>query len=343
MNVSRFDGAPADWDTFVRAQAGWSHFHLYGWRTVIERAFGHECLYLVARDDAGRIAGVLPLVRVRSLIFGHFLVSMPFLNYGGPLGSGEAILALAAEATKLATQGNVKLLELRSRTELPIDLPVSHRKITVLLDLPDTPDALMKQLPAKLRSQVRRPTKDGVTAKIGPDQLGAFYEVFSQHMRDLGTPVLSRRFFEVARDVFGDQMVFAAAYHAGKPVACGCGFLWGNEFEISWASSLRSHNSMSPNMLIYWELMAHVIGRGGRIFNFGRCTRGSGTHKFKMQWGSREEQLWWYRFGREAVEADEGATPSQDKGVFALASRAWQRLPVPLTNRLGPAIVKFIP
>jgi FemAB-related protein (PEP-CTERM system-associated) len=345
MNVSRFDGAPADWDNFVRAQTGWSHFHLYGWRTVMERAFGHECIYLAARDEAGGIVGVLPLVRVRSLIFGHFLVSMPFLNYGGPLGSEEAIVVLVAEAKELAAGGKVKLLELRARTELPIDLPVSHRKITVLLDLPETPEALMKQLPAKLRSQVRRPTKDGVTARIGPDQLGAFYEVFAHHMRDLGTPVLSRRFFEVAREVFGDQMIFAAAYHQDRPVACGCGFLWDGEFEISWASSLRSHNSMSPNMLIYWELMAHVIGRGAGVFNFGRCTRGSGTHKFKMQWGSREEQLWWYRFGRGAEEGDEGggATPSQEKGVFALASRAWQRLPVPLTNRLGPAIVKFIP
>jgi FemAB-related protein (PEP-CTERM system-associated) len=343
MNVSRFEGAPADWDNFVRAQPGWVHFHLYGWRTVIERVFIHKCIYLAARDDAGRIAGVLPLIRVRSLIFGHFLVSMPFLNYGGPLGTKEAVVALVAEAKTLAARDRVTLLELRSRSQLPIDMVVSHRKITVLLDLPETPEALMKQLRAKLRSQVRRPTKDGVVVKIGADQLDAFYEVFAHHMRDLGTPVLPRRFFEVARAVFGDGIIFAAAYHQDQAVACGCGFLWDTEFEISWASSLRSYNAMSPNMLIYWELMSHVIGRGARIFNFGRCTRDSGTHKFKMQWGSREEQLWWYRFGRTAVEAERGATPSQDTGVFHLASRAWQRLPVPLATRLGPAIVKFIP
>lgn len=343
MNVSRFEGPPADWDDFVRAQPGWSHFHLYAWRTVITRAFGHECIYLAARDEGGRLAGVLPLVRVKSVIFGHFLVSMPFLNYGGPLGTEEAVIALIREATAIADRSRAKLLELRSRWELPTALSVSHRKITVLLDLPDTPDALMKQLPAKLRSQVRRPVKDGVTAKIGPDQLEPFYDVFAHHMRDLGTPVLGRRFFEIARDVFGDSMIFIAAYHQDKPIACGCGFLWGNEFEISWASSLRSHNTMSPNMLIYWELMAHVIGRGVKVFNFGRCTRGSGTHKFKMQWGSREEQLWWYHHGRAAEETEQGATPSQDTGVFAMASRAWQRLPIGLTTRLGPSIVKFIP
>jgi len=342
INLSRFDGSGDTWDAFVRSQPGWSHFHLYGWRTLIERVFRHECIYLVARTDDGAIAGALPLVRLRSLVFGHFLVSMPFLNYGGPLGTGEAVAALVAEARKIATASRTNMLELRSRAALAIDMPVSHRKLTVLLDMPDTSEALWKALPAKLRSQVRRPQKENVTVRIGPQQLDAFYAVFAHHMRDLGTPVLPKRFFEAARDIFADDIIFAVAYHNERPVACGCGFLWGTEFEISWASALRSHNAMSPNMLVYWELMAHVIARGARIFNFGRCTRDSGTYKFKMQWGGREEQLWWYQQSRAGVAA-EGATPSQETGVFALASRAWKKLPVPVTTRLGPAIVRFIP
>src|SRR5258705_5969201 len=101
MVVAPFEGPAAEWDAFVRAQSGWTHFHLAGWRTVIERALGHECIYLVAREGAsGPLRGVLPLVRVRSLIFGHFLVSMPFLNYGGPLGSDDAVRALATEAER---------------------------------------------------------------------------------------------------------------------------------------------------------------------------------------------------------------------------------------------------
>ena len=343
IRVTRFEGNPVEWDTFVRVRTGWSHFHLYGWRTVIERVFKHECIYLVARDSASNdIKAVLPLVRVRSVVFGHYLVSMPFLNYGGPLGEDDAVRAVVAEANRLAQASRVKLLELRARAALPVDMPVSHRKLTVLLDLPETSELLWKQLPAKLRSQVRRPQKENVVVRIGPEQLDAFYEIFAHHMRDLGTPVLPRRFFAVARDVFPDDIVFAVAYHGEQPVACGCGFMWGDEFEISWASALRRFNAMSPNMLVYWELMAHMIGRKARIFNFGRCTRGSGTHRFKMQWGGREEVLWWYRQTRDP-EATETAGPSQDSGVFGLASRMWQRLPIGVTNRLGPAIVRFIP
>jgi serine/alanine adding enzyme len=342
--VSRFEGQSAEWDEFVRAQLDWTHFHLYGWRTVIERVFRHECIYLVARDpSSGRLIAVLPLVRVRSLIFGHFLVSMPFVNYGGPLGTAEGVRALALEATNVAHGTGVRLLELRSRAELPLTLPVSHRKLTVVLDLPADPKTLFASLPSKLRSQIKRPKKDGVVVRIGLDQLAPFHSVFSHHMRDLGTPAQSKAFFQAIADVFPDDVRFAVAYHDETPIACGCGFLWNKEFEITWASALRSHKAMSPNMLVYWELMEHVVAAGTQLFNFGRCTRDSGTHRFKMQWGGREEPLWWYQHAKNATTDAEAATPSPDHGVFAMATRVWQRLPVPVATRLGPPIVRFIP
>src|SRR5215471_6186363 len=137
VEVSRFASSASEWDAFVRAQPGWTHFHLYRWKPLIERTFRHECVYLAARDPStNALTAVLPMVRVKSVIFGHYLVSMPFVNYGGPLGSAEGVQALSNEAARIAQQDRVKLLELRSREALPITLPVSHRKLTVLLDLP---------------------------------------------------------------------------------------------------------------------------------------------------------------------------------------------------------------
>ncbi len=341
--VSRYEGDGADWDGFVREQPHWTHFHLHGWRRVMERVFRHECVYLVARSDDAGIIGILPLVRVRSVVFGHFLVSMPFVNYGGPLGSDAAVRALVAEARRLAESGRAKLLELRSRAPLPIDLVPSHRKITVLLDLPPTSEELWKSLPAKLRSQVKRPRKEGVEVRFGVDQLAPFYQVFAHHMRDLGTPVQPQSLFEVIAEVFPDDVHFAVAYHADLPIACGCGFRWADEFEITWASALRSHNAMSPNMLVYWELMEKMVLAGVRTFNFGRCSPNSGTHRFKMQWGGREEQLWWYQQHLTGAATGAEGLPSQDRGVFALATRVWQRLPLSVATQLGPSIVRFIP
>jgi FemAB-related protein (PEP-CTERM system-associated) len=331
----------SEWDAFVRRSGGWTHFHLSGWRDVLREVHGHECLYMVARDQTGAIAGVLPLVRVRSRIFGHYLVSMPFLNHGGPLGNDEAIQALAAEASHRAERDDVELLEFRSRRPLPLQMPVSHRKVGVLLDLPaGDPAVLFKRLDSKLRSQIRKPQKEGVDVRFGMDQLDAFFTVFARHMRDLGTPTQPYAFFAAIARRFPDDVWIAAAYHGGQPIAAGYGFRWNTEFEITWASSLRSYARLSPNMGLYWAMLERCVVAGVRTFNFGRSTPGAGTHRFKLQWGGRDEKLWWYGMSPGAVPAE---TPSPTSGAFSWGPAIWQRLPLMATNMIGPRVVRFIP
>ena len=338
LAIGPWQGAPTAWDDLALQAEGGTHCHRWGWMEVIREAFGHDTIPLAA-TEGDTLVGLLPLVRLQTALFGHYLVSMPFLNYGGPLGSSPAVEALVKEAAALGRAGRVKLLELRSRRELPTELPASRRKITVVLDLPSSPDALMKALPAKLRSQVRRPAKEGVTVRFGEDQVAPFYRVFARHMRDLGTPVLPRRFFEAMARQFGDDAWFACAWFGDRPVACGAGMIWRGESEMIWASSLREVSRLAPNMLLYWTAIEHAIARGCQVFNFGRCTPGSGTHRFKQQWGGRDVPLWWYQDSARGVSA----TPSPDGPGFGLAVRAWRRLPVPLATALGPLIVRGIP
>ena len=340
LRVESFSGGAGEWDGFVRGQPGWTPFHLFSWKPLIEELFHHECLYLTARDSAGALAGVLPLVRLRSMLFGHYLVSMPFVNYGGPLGTDEARRALVAHAADVAQADGVSLLELRSRGPQPIDLPVSHRKITVVLDLPSEVESLRKQLGSKLRSQIKRPEKEGVTVAFGPEQVAPFFDVFSRHMRDLGTPTQPRALFRGIAERFGDEAWFGCAWHQGRPVAAGAGFRWGQEFEMTWASSLYAYNRIAPNMLLYCSFMERAIRLGVTLFNFGRCTPNEGTHHFKRQWGSRDEQLWWYQ---RSASGEATSTPSPNQGVYALGVRLWQRLPLPVATALGPRIVRGIP
>jgi len=340
LTVAQFSGSAQEWDRFAESQPGFTYCHRHAWKNVLEETFGHPCTLLAARRRDGGLEAVLPLVRVKSTLFGHFLVSMPFLNYGGPLGSPEGTRLLAEEATRQARESGARLLELRSSKELALALPVSHRKITVLLDLPTDPEALFQSFPSKLRSQVRRPQKEGVVLRFGPDQVTPFYDVWSRHMRDLGTPALPLRFFEVIARAFPADARFGCAWLNEVPVASGAGFSWNGEFEMTWAASLGEHNRIAPNMLLYWGFMERAIGEGIRLFNFGRCTRDSGTHRFKRQWGSRDETLWWYQW---SPGGDLHATPSPDQGRFALGQRLWRRLPVGLSRLLGPRIVKYIP
>lgn len=341
LGVEPFQGDAAEWDAFVHGCQHATFCHLAGWREIVRDVMGHEPRYAVARDERGAWSGVLPLAEVRSRLFGHYLVSMPFLNYGGPIGDDAARTRLAEWAARQARSAGADLLELRTRHTVASSLEVNRRKITVELELPADPETLWRdRFPAKLRNQIRRPLKAGMEVRFGADQLEAFYDVFARNMRDLGTPVLPRRLFRRLDQLFPDRVVFAAVYTgAGLPVAGGCGLVFRDEFEMTWASSLREHNREAPNMLLYWSFMREMIGRGIARFNFGRCTPGGGTHRFKRQWGGADVPLPWRQWS--AAGAD--ATPSPDDGVYGLATAVWRRLPLGLANRIGPALARRIP
>ncbi|HEX7050791.1 MAG TPA: FemAB family XrtA/PEP-CTERM system-associated protein [Longimicrobiales bacterium] len=332
----------AEWDACVARSAQGTFCHLAGWREIMADVLGHECLFRAAVDPDGRWVGVLPLVRMRSRLFGHHLVSVPFLNYGGPVGAAAARALLAGWALEEARRSRADALELRTFEALPgsPQLRPARAKLTVLLDLPASAEALWREgFDSKLRSQIRRPRKEGFVPRFGHDQVEPFYEVFRRNMRDLGTPVLPRALFERLPRIFGDRVVFGAVYDGARPIAAGCGFIDGRAFEMTWASSLREYNRKAPNMLLYWSFMEAVIARGVQVFNFGRCTPESGTHRFKRQWGGVDRPLPWLQWSRGAGHE----APAPERPGFRLATEAWRRLPLPVANRVGPWLSRRIP
>ena len=339
LSVSLTSSA-SEWDRFVSAAPDSTFCHLHGWQSVMTDVLRHESIHLAARDAHGDIRGVLPLVRVRGVL-GHYLISLPFMNDGGPVGTEDACALLAAHALAEARQSGAGVLELRSRRAVPGDLQTSYRKVAVHLPLPDTVEALWATtFKAKLRSQVRRPAKEGMTARAGVGELDAFYRVFARNMRDLGTPVLPRSFFEKLQSTFGERVMFTAVFTAdGVPAAASCSLQWRDEIEVTWASSLREFNKLSPNLLLYGTMMEQAIGRGVRVFNFGRSTPGAATHRFKQQWGGVDIPLPWASWSRVA---DTG-TPSADGAGLRLAQTMWKRMPLFAANRLGPVLARQLP
>lgn len=330
----------AQWDRVVTSSPGSTFCHLFGWKRIMTDVLGHDCLYVAAVDSDGTWRGVLPLVRVRSVL-GHFLISVPFLNDGGPIGDRDARESLAEFAVAEAMESGAALLELRSRKEVPGPAIPTYRKLTVHLALPSTVEALWRgTIRAKLRSQIRRPTKEGMTFRSGVSEVASFYKVFSRNMRDLGTPVLPRSFFEAASSEFGSDVLFASVYASGGlPVAAACCLLWRDEIEVTWASSLREFNHQSPNMLLYFRLMEDAVERGVRVFNFGRCSPGGSTHRFKQQWGGADVPLPWPSWSRDASVG----VPSPDRPLYRLAVATWRHLPLAVANRIGPTLARLLP
>lgn len=341
--VSWWNDAPS-WDRFIQAHSSCVYYR-WQFKDLIKNAFGHQTHHLAATDPKGNLAAVLPLTELKSLLFGHFAVSLPYVNYGGVLvddahpDAARAILRTVSDWSKRRNIEHTTLRQDRSLNQCDWDLQT--HKLAMVLELPDTPDALMKSFKSKLRAQVRRPIKEGAEAKTGGlELLNDFYAVFCRNMRDLGTPVYSRKWFETLLDTAWLSPQLVVVYLNGQPAAAAFLIQHGDTMEIPWASSLREFNRFSVNMLLYWESLCYSIAQGCRFFDFGRSNKESATYRFKKQWGSEEKQLYWYQWtppGQDAVRLD----PNNSK--FSLATRMWQRLPLSVANAIGPHLVKNLP
>jgi len=327
------------WDAFVRACPDATGYHEWAWRRVFERAFGHECVYLMARDAGGSVAGVLPLVEIRSLLFGRTLTSLPFLNYGGVLSaSDDAARALIDEAAALATSRRCRHVELRHVGRRFEHLPCRQHKVTMRLALAE---GLWERLDRKARNQVRKAQKSDLSVERGgAELLDAFYAVFARNMRDLGTPVYAKTFFAEVLDACGDRARIIAVRLKDAPIAAGLTYRTGGMIEIPWASSIRDFNALCPNHLLYWHALETAIAEGAGVFDFGRSTPGEGTFKFKEQWGAEPVPLHW-----EYWLASGGELPDQSpkNPKFHLAIEAWKRMPLWAANVVGPRLVRGIP
>ena len=336
---------PADknkWDDYVKRSNGSTLYHYSGWKTVIEKTFGHKTFYLMAADAHNEINGILPLVHMKSFIFGNFMVSMPYLNYGGVCADNNYVQdMLQNEAINIAQRMNAEYIELRHSRAIENGLMTKCSKVSMHLELPASHEALWSQFPSKLRSQIKKPQRDGLVARIGKEEeIESFYNVFSLKMRDLGTPVYPRTFFKNILEEFKKSAWICSVYKDEEPVASGFLFGFKDRLDIPWASSKREYDRFNPNMLLYWNSLKFACENGYRIFDFGRSTPGEGTYKFKEQWGAKPIQLYWHYWLRDGGPLPE-LNPKNPK--YQMAIKIWKILPVTVTKFIGPKVVKNIP
>ena len=336
-------GAMTAWDDYVASHDKASAYHLSGWRRVISRVFGRETYYLVARENNTDecLRGVLPLVRLKSLLFGDFLVSMPYLNYGGLLAdSPDAASSLLARCQVLAERLGVRHVELRHTDNL-LDLPARTDRICMHLDLPDAVDILWQQLGTKLRAQIKRPQRENAASVTGGiELLDRFYPIFAHKYRELGVPVYPKAWFDALLREFPDNASVTLVTIAGEPAAASVVIDYRHSAEVAWAASLREADRLGANMYLYWSMLENAIGRGKSLFDFGRTTEGSGTHRFKKQWGARPVPLYWHYILGTATDIPR---LNLDNPKYQRAAALWRRMPLWAANAIGPRLVRNLP
>lgn len=343
MRFEMTTSAPADWDAFVDRHPDATAYQRAAAVAIARHSFGLRTYYLAARTANGVLCGVLPLVEQSSVAFGRYLVSVPYFTYGGILANDSAAVTVLVDgAIKLAGERKAAHVELRHSHALPY-LEWSQRldKVSMVLKLPDSEAALAKQLGAKLRSQIRRADREQPEIIWGhAELLDQFYPIFAATMHELGTPVYSRAFFATVLAAFADRAAVLVIRTGGTVQSAAIVVDHGSRIEVPWAAAGAAAKRGALNMCMYWEMLKFSIARGSPAFDFGRSTVGSGTFRFKAQWGAEPMQLHWHYW---LLKGGELPKLNHSNPKYALAGAIWKRMPLWFANLLGPYLARNLP
>ncbi|MDA5193605.1 FemAB family PEP-CTERM system-associated protein [Alphaproteobacteria bacterium LMG 31809] len=325
------------WDAFVLAHPDGTFFHRAGWSDVISESFGHRTHYLMAMSG-GEIRGILPLTEIRSRLFGRSLISNAFCVYGGPLSlDEEADAALDAAAWKIAEESGIPVLEYRSRRRTRLDWPAKDNLyVTFRKELSGSHDDNLKAIPRKQRAMVRKAIDRGLIGVVDPTP-DRFFAMYSASVRNLGTPVFSRRYFERLMQEFGSEDCDVVTIeHDGQAVSSVLNFYFRDEVLPYYGGGTAAARGLAANDFMYWEVMRRSTEyRGCNLFDFGRSKIGTGAFSFKKNWGFEPEPLVYeYRLAPGAEVPD--INPLNPK--YRLMVETWKRLPLWLANSIGPFI-----
>jgi FemAB-related protein (PEP-CTERM system-associated) len=326
----------AAWDDFVLRCPDATFFHRAGWQSVIERAFGHKTWFMYAARGADIVA-VLPMAQVRSWMFGHTLCALPFCVYGGIAGfDDEACQLLDEQAQQLARRLRVDHMEYRNLVRRHPDWAGSELYATFRKPLHAQLDQNMAAIPRKQRAMVRKGIASGLVSEID-DGVERFFRAYASSVHRLGTPVFSRKYFRLLKEVFGDDCELLTVQHDGQTVCAVLSFYFRNEVLPYYGGGGVAARTLAGNDFMYWEVMRRACERGIELFDFGRSKRGTGSFDFKRNWGFDATPLG-YEYQLHAARSLPERHPLNPK--FSLSIRAWRSLPLPVANVLGPFIVR---
>ena len=328
------DNDKEPWDAYVNQHSDGTFFHLYGWKQALKQSFRHKCYYLYAFHNE-QVVGVLPLGHIKSLLFGNALISTPFAVYGGVLADNDEIKQLlTSEACRLAEDLNVDHLEIRNIEQQYPDWPHKELYVYFKKELADNDEDNLKAIPRKQRAMVRKGIKAGLEYDISKD-IDNFYQAYSESVRNLGTPVFSKKFFASLIEVFAEQIDVLTVTKDKQLVASVMSFYYKNEVLPYYGGGTSAARNLKGNDFMYWALMQHSIKQGINSFDYGRSKEGTGSYSFKKNWGFEPKPLF-YEFYLVKAKSIPDINPLNPK--YQRFISIWRKLPLKLSQMLGPII-----
>jgi len=332
------ESSASRWDAYVDEADEATFFHKAGWQEVLHRAFGHRSHYIYAEQN-GAVVGVLPLAEVKSWLFGHSLVSTPFCVYGGPVGYSQAVIdSLIEYACQLADKLQVDHLELRNQKRLREKWPCKELYFTFRRAITGDEEENLKAIPRKQRAVVRKAIKLELDAGFD-EEIEPFFNAYSTSVRNLGTPVFSKKYFKILKQVFQDQCDVLSIRKDGEMVSSVMSFYFRDQVLPYYGGGSALARHLKGNDYMYWQLMCRASERGCRVFDYGRSKAGTGPFSFKKNWGFEPLPLHYEYYLVKAKEMPE-LNPTNPK--YAMMIKYWKKLPLKLSQWLGPFVSKYL-
>lgn len=328
----------APWDAFVEAADHSTLFHSASWQRVLQQAFDIEIVRLGAwRGET--LVGVLPLGIVRRPLAGSVIISLPFAVHAGVITDDpQAGRRLEQSALDLAAERGAAYVELRGREPGALELPTTRHFYTFERTLDPDPEVNLRNVPRKQRAMVRKGIGQGLEA-VAERELSTFHALYARSVRNLGTPIYPKRYFEALARVLGDTCEILTVYAGGRAVSSVPSFRHRDRLMPYYAGGLPDARRLHAFDYMYWMLMRRACEGGVRIFDYGRSIDGTGSFAFKKNWGFQPTPLH-YRFGGLGDAKVPDLTPSNP--AYRLAVSAWKKLPVRVANRIGPLTWPFL-
>jgi FemAB-related protein (PEP-CTERM system-associated) len=337
LNIRSFEKQDAgSWDSFVLAQAKGTFFHRSGWHSIFQNIFKLDPRYLVAERNT-RIVGVLPLVLQRSRLFGDALMAAPFCVEGGPLTiDDETNAALTSTALALQSETNAPYLEFRSRKATHGWTVKKDLYATFSRPLSADDQENLIAIPRKQRAVVRKTLESSLISE-SEDGIDNTYRVYSESVRNLGTPVFPKRYFSALRETFGNDCDTLVVKDNGTPVSAVLNFYHRDTVLPYYGGGTKLARRNGANDFLYWEVMRRSAARGYRRFDFGRSKAGTGAFAFKKNWGFVPE---WLEYEYHFLPGKSMPDKNPLNPKYSRKIAAWKKLPLPIANIIGPWLIR---
>lgn len=328
------------WDEYVLGHPSSTFYHQIRWKHVVENSYGHKPCYLLAKED-GKVKGVLPLFFMKSLLFGTKLISLPFAPYGGACADTKPIEnELIKEAQRITKEFEADYLEIRHLNVNEIGLVTYEGYFTLILKLEKNPDVLWNLFRKSVRRYIRKGIQNNLRVTINSKSLNDFYDIYLEGMHNLGTPAHSIAFFRNILLEFPENTNIATIEYNGKIISAILILYFKNTMIYGWGASRKEYLELSPNYLLFWEILKIACEKSFNFFDFGRSQQNTGVFFFKEGWGAEPKRLYYQYHLNNIAKIPETSQSNTRRQKFA---KVWSKLPCSLTKKIGPILRRNIP